>query len=199
MFCTDCATLNPIAARRCASCGSGLASPHRVGPTATAAIVGSDRRPHRRLIRTLAVIPLVVALTAGTIGVDRYRDDRAAMAAAYDRGVEAEAAGRLDEAIVYYGRAGGYRDADARRSTTTAALAPFRSAYLDGVAALNAGRFDEAIAFLVPVVRTLPTYEDAADRLVEARERRRAHLLTAADAAEARGDWLTAEAVLGQL
>ena len=164
-----------------------------------ASVASPVRRPRRRLLRLLTVLPIVVLLLTGTLGVDRYRDDRAALAEAYDRGVEAETAGRLDEAIVYYGRAGGFRDADVRRASAAAALAPYRTAYLDGVAALDAGRYDEAIALLVPVVRTLPAYQDAAARLAEARERRRVALLAAAGEAEARGDWLTAEAALTQL
>jgi Tol biopolymer transport system component len=200
MFCTACATFNSIAARRCVVCGAGLAEvaglsewhDRRTRPARV-------RRGRRRVARLLSVVPLVVLLVMGGIGVDRYRSDRAALAAAYDRAAAAESAGRLDEAIVAYGEARGYRDADARRAAALAALAPYRSAYLDGVAALESGRFDEAIALLVPVVRDLPHYEDAAVRLAAARERRRLALLDLVEEAEARGDWLTAEQSLAQL
>jgi Tol biopolymer transport system component len=135
----------------------------------------------------------------GGIGFDRYRSDRAAQAVAYERAAAAESAGRLDEAIVAYGEARGYRDADERQAAARAALAPYRAAYLDGVAALESGRYEEAITLLVPVVRDLPDYEDAAIRLEEAREQRRLALLKRAEVAEARGDWLAAEQALTQL
>jgi dipeptidyl aminopeptidase/acylaminoacyl peptidase len=200
MFCTACATLNPVAARCCVGCGAGLGDAAERGAP-PAAPGGSGRRRRRRttLTRTLSIVPLVALLVTGAVGTDRYRDDRAALAAAYDRGAEAEAAGRLDEAIVAYGRAGGYRDADARRASVLAALAPYRTAYLEGLAALDAGRFDEAIAFLAPVVRYLPNYEDAAARLAEARARRSEALLARAEDAEIRHDWLAAEAALAEL
>jgi Tol biopolymer transport system component len=143
--------------------------------------------------------PIVVLLVIGGLGLERYRNDLAVQAAAYDRALAAEAAGRLDEAIVAYGEAGGYQDADVRRAAVVAALAPYRTAYLDGVAALDAGRFDEAITLLVPVVRDLPDYEDAAARLAEARERRRFALVARVEEAEAHGDWLAVEQALAQL
>ena len=205
MFCTACATFNPVAARRCEGCGAGLGAVSgpwqpESGTDRASARAGRRRwHPRRRLVRVLHLIPVVALLTVAGLGLERYREDRATLAAAYERAAEAEAAGRLDEAIVEYGRAGGYRDADARRAAAVAALTPYRTGYLDGIAALDSGRFDEAIALLVPIVRDLPDYEDAAERLAEARQRWYQALLVTAGEAETRGDWLAAETALAQL
>ncbi|MDP9470562.1 MAG: hypothetical protein M3Q71_07830 [Chloroflexota bacterium] len=229
MFCTVCAALNPLAARHCSSCGNGLgqgalASPAvarqnltRLGlrwprltlsaaaaPLGTLAATGAfdgDRAAslRQRLRRVLWIVPLVVIVSVGLAAGAHYHADQTRLAAAYSRGEAALATGRYTEAIAAFAAAGGYRDADARRATAIADLAPYRTAYLDGIAALQSGRSDEAIALLEPVVRDLPRYEDADAILAEARRRRANDLLRQVDLSETRRDWLSAERALSTL
>jgi dipeptidyl aminopeptidase/acylaminoacyl peptidase len=191
MFCTACASFSPVAAPRCAACGSAT------GPRGWAAEAG--RPPRRRVLRLLYVAPLLALLATGGLGLERYRADRADLAAWYALGAAAAAEGRYPEAIDAFAAAGGYRDADDRRAEAAAALAPYRVAYLDGLAALEGRRYDDAIAALLPVVRDLPGYRDGAARLAEARRGRAEALRHAAAEAEAKGDWLGAERALAAL
>src|SRR5687767_7248412 len=144
MFCTACAAPNPIAAPRCARCGS------RLGRDGAAAV---GRGGRRRWALLLVAVPPLAALAVGA----GYRQaTRADLADAYARAGAAAAAGRFEEALDAYAAAGDYGDAAARRAALDARLQPQRSAYLAGVAALDAGRYDQAVAALLPVVRDLP-------------------------------------------
>ncbi len=228
MFCTACAAPNPLAARHCSSCGYGLgpgaltsstagraplllglSKPHRalIGATAQPGVskrsgtVNGKRatRLRQQLRRTLWIAPLVIAVSMGAAIGTRYHADQARLAAGYARGEAALATGRYAEAIEAFGAAGGYRDADARRASAIANLAPYRTAYLDGMAAMQSGRYDEAIALLEPVVRDMPAYEDGAAILSQARRRRADDLLRQADLSETRREWLSAERALSAL
>jgi Tol biopolymer transport system component len=191
MFCTACASFSPAAAPRCAACGSAT------GPRGWAA--GAAPPPRRRVLRFLYVAPLLALLATGGLGIERYRAERADLAAWYALGEAAAAEGRYPEAIDAFAAAGGFRDADDRRAAAAAALAPYRVAYLDGLAALETRRYDDAIAALLPVARDLPSYRDGAARLAEARRGRVEALRQAAAEAEAKGDWLGAERALAAL
>ncbi len=228
MFCTACAAPNPLTARHCSSCGSGLGrgaptssvaghdpmllglgKSHQglpitaggLGTSTGAGPLNGDRagRLRQRLRRTLWLAPLLMVVSMGVVAGIRYHADQARLASGYARGEAALAAGRYAEAIEAFGAAGGYRDADARRASAIADLAPYRTAYLDGMAALQAGRYDEAIALLEPVVRDMPAYEDGAAILNQARRLRADDLLRQANLSEARRDWLNAERALSAL
>jgi len=120
-------------------------------------------------------------------------------AAAYDRAEAALVAGDYLEAIDAYADAAGYRDAMERRAAVVAELAPYRDAYFVGVTALDAGDYDQAIASLLPIVRDLPTFEDAAFLLEQARTGREEELLRQVDDAASAADWLTVERSLAGL
>lgn len=203
MFCTVCASFNPAASRRCAACGADIASGTPPLPTQGRSHGEQDppigARWRRVVWPMLYVVPLVVLLTAGGVAASRYRMERSTLAAAYARAETALAAGDYAAAIDRFGEAGAYHDALARRAAAQAQLAPYRAAYLDGVAALDAGRYNAAIAAILPVVRDLPTYEDAATLLEEARRRWDDALNHQAESAEARHDWLGAERALTEL
>src|SRR5687767_15131148 len=100
MFCTACATANPLAADRCAVCGAGLA---RSVPASRLAHGPARSRRFGRLRgtigRALAIVPVVLLLTAGGAVGARYRTERAELAAAYTRAERALAAGDFDTAI----------------------------------------------------------------------------------------------------
>ncbi|MGH2532179.1 MAG: hypothetical protein ACRDJW_07700 [Thermomicrobiales bacterium] len=188
MFCTICATLNPLSARRCLACGAGIG--------VSDAGANFRRRTSHHVARILYVLPLVVLLILASLGVSRYRADQASAAEAYARGEAALAVGEYQTAIEAFAEAGSYRDAEARRADTLAEIAPYRSQYLDGVAALESGHYDAAIAALLPVARVLPSYENAAAVLAEARRRREEELLRQAEEAERQRDWLAADRAL---
>ena len=192
MFCTVCAAPNALAANRCRACGTSL----RAGPSTGTRAAGGGPRRRVLVAAVLYGAPLLLALALAT---GYYRTTWREPAAWYARAAAAEAAGRYPEALDAYATAAGYRDADARHAAVAAALAPLRAAYEDAIAALDAGRHDQAIALVAPVVRALPSYEEAALLLADARRRRAADLLRRADAAEARRDWLTAERALADL
>lgn len=208
MFCTTCATLNPVTTAHCTNCGArlltgdvdGERSAARRSRTPSGRLHGGpmvDGRPLRTLLRRgLYLLPIVAVLLAASFYVDGVRARQRTVAAAYQRGQTAEAAGNYLEAIDAYQAAAGYRDAVARRAGVVARLAPYRDAYLAGVTALEAGRYDDAIAALLPVVRDLPTYEDAAQLLEQARNTRQEQLRREVDRATQDGDWLTVERTL---
>jgi Tol biopolymer transport system component len=145
------------------------------------------------LRRGLYLLPILAVLLATTRYVDGARARQRTAAAAYQRAQAAEAAGDYLTAIDAYGEARGYRDATQRQAAVVDRLAPYRDAYLAGVTALENGRYDDAIAALLPVVRDLPTYEDAAFLLERARSARHDELIRAVDRAAVNADWLTAE------
>lgn len=159
-------------------------------------IEGSTRGAEGGAGRVLYVLPLVVLLLLGALGLSRYRADQAQAAEAYARGEAALSAGEYQTAIDAFAEAGSYSDAEDRRAETIAELAPYRAQYLDGVAALEAGRYDEAITALLAVARVLPDYEDVTAVLEEARRRREEGLLRQADLAESQRDWLAADRAL---
>lgn len=193
MFCIACAAPNPAAARHCRACGAALDGRGGSGNRPP-----RDRR-RRRAIHLLSLVPLVALCVAGATAGVRYRGEQATLAAAYARAETAVAAGQFDLALVAYGDAAGYRDADTRREDVAATLAPYHAAYLDGIAALEAGEYDRAVAALAPIVRDLPAYGDAPLLLAEARERRTEDLAYEAEQAASRRDWLAAERYLATL
>ncbi|MEA2527327.1 MAG: TolB protein [Thermomicrobiales bacterium] len=201
MFCTVCATANPLPAERCATCGAGLVqtTPRRNRATAPHSRSHRSGRLRGKFGRALTLVPLVLVLTAGGTVAARYHSERSGLAAAYDRAERALAAGDYDAAIAAFAQAGSYRDAPGRRGATQRELAPYRDAYYDGAAALDAGRYDDAIAALLPVARALPMYHDVLSLLDEARAQRDGDLARDAEVAIARHDWLAADRALSQL
>src|SRR5262249_48265352 len=121
------------------------------------------------------------------------------VAVAYQRAEAAEAAGDYLAAIDAFQKAAGYRDAAQRRAGVLDRLVPYRDAYFAGVAALENGRYEDAIVALLPVVRDLPTYEDAAFLLERARNAWHDELVREVDRATENADWLTVERSLVSL
>lgn len=208
MFCTTCANPNPLATAQCSVCGAQL-SPGTAEPTFTpsrprAATNISNPRARRRapsakIRRSLYLIPILIVLVATAQFVDGSRSRQRAAAAAYHRAEAAVAAGDYLEAIDAYADAAGYRDAMERRAEVVAQLAPYRDAYFVGVTAFDAGNYDRAIDSLLPIVRDLPTFEDAAYLLERARAERQDALIQQVDEAESNADWLTVENSLAGL
>lgn len=205
MFCTTCATLNPLSTVQCSACGARLSpGSDDAGPTPTA-LTASNRSlasgPSRGSVlrRALYLIPILVVLVATAQLVDGSRSRQRAAAAAYDRAEAARAAGDYLEAIDAYADAAGYRDAMERRAEVVAQLSPYRDAYFVGVTALDAGDYDQAIASLLPIVRDLPRFEDAAFLLERARAERDGALLRQVDLAASEADWLSVELSLAGL
>ena len=199
MFCTVCASANPFAAERCARCGAGLVRPLTTPHRPVRGRAWRLGRLRGVVGRALTIVPVIVLLTAGGTVAARYRTERAALAAAYERAERALAAGDYDAAISNFAQAGTYRDAVARRAATQAEFAPYRDAYFDGAAALESGRYDEAIATLLPVARAVPSYADVLALLDEACTERDGELARDAELAIARRDWLTADRLLSEL
>lgn len=201
MFCTVCAARNPAAAPLCVDCGTPFPAAGQEGTVALNDDQGATGRgaPRRAALQLLYALPLALALLGGWLLVEERRGVRAETARWYERAVAAAASGRVDEAVAAFAAAGDFRDAVDRRRQAETALAPLRDAYLDGVAALDAGDVDGAIDRLLPVVRRLPGYEDAAPRLADARRRQADRLRADAAAAEARRDWLVVEDALASL
>ncbi len=197
MFCTACASHNAPHSRQCRACGRALAGPAGAASPRRSCAPSSMKR--RRLIRILAIVPLLAMLGTGAAGVAQYQRDRSFLADAYERGLAAEAAGQYDEAQRAYAGAGEYRDAAARREAVAAMLVPYRASYQEGMAAFESGDYDQAIAAFAPIVRDLPSYADAPLLLAEARERRSEDLAFEAEEAASRRDWLTAERALAGL
>ena len=201
MFCTDCATANPLAAERCASCGAGLTlTAHRLSILAHVH-KKSPRTGHLRgkIGRALSLVPVILVLTAGGAVGARYRSEQSTLAASYDRAERALAAGDYDAAISAFAQAGTYRDAADRRLATQTEIAPFRDAYYDGAAAFDAGRYDDAIAALLPIARAYPTYKDVLSLLAIARDQRTRDLNRDAEIAIDRHDWLAADRAMAEL
>lgn len=194
MFCTGCATHNPLATAQCTVCGARLsAGPEfRAAPHSIGRLLGK-RTPGTRIRRALYVIPILVVLLASAQFVDGSRSRRQAAAVAYHRAEAAVAAGDYLEAIDAYTNAAGYRDAMEKRAGIVAQLAPYRDAYFAGVTALDSGDYDQAIASFLPIVRDLPTFEDAAFLLERARTEREEELLRQVEQAEINADWLSVE------
>ncbi|MGI8477054.1 MAG: hypothetical protein ACR2OO_11865, partial [Thermomicrobiales bacterium] len=201
MFCTACASLNPATMPRCRVCGAALggASTEGVGSGRVGRGIPGSRRGFRvggrrlEVARTLAMLPLLLALLLAAMGVRGYRGDRAIRAAAYDGAAAALSVGDFTSAISLFAAAGGLDDAEARRAAAIAESAPYRERYLRGTASLDAGRYDDAIADLSAVVRDIPGYERASSLLATARGQRATALTQAEQRAESRHDWLAAE------
>lgn len=201
MFCTVCATANSFGDDICVACGAVL--PRTLPGSNGAASGGRAGRWTRRSLGrrgkigyALALVPLVLVLTAGGVVGLRYRSERASLAVAYQRGEQAIASGDIDAAVSAFALAGSYRDAASRRESIQDDVAPLRNAYFDGAAALEAGRYDEAIAALLPVARAMPNYEDVLTLLEEARQLRVTELTRHAEIAISRHDWLAADHAL---
>lgn len=203
MFCTVCATHNPITVAHCTTCGSGIGgdslAPHEPPATNVAWRRPTTRSRRVAALRLLYIAPLALLLAAAWVVVDARRDLQADAAAWYERAELAAAHGRFDQAAAAFAAAGEFRDAAARRQSAEADLAPLRDAYLDGVTALDAGNLDGAIERFRFVASQLPDYEDTHLRLADARQRKADALRADVDTAEARRDWLGAERALTAL
>lgn len=197
MFCTSCAASNGRSVGHCQSCGADLsAMPERATASPRRTALTTD---HGTLRTGLVSASLTVVLAVIAFTVLSIRDSAADRASAYQRGLNAVAAGDLVVASAAFTDAGGYRDARLRRLDISAQLRSYDAAYVDGVVALADKRFDEAITALLPVVRDLPNYRDSADLLEEARVGREAALLRTAYSAMAGQDWKAAEDALAMV
>lgn len=151
------------------------------------------------MLRSLYAAPFAGLLALGGVAGGQAWQARQAMAAAYERGALAAAAGDHLAAIVDFDAAGTYADARARHDEASATVAPARDAYLDGVAALEAGDYAAAIDTLLPVARELPALADVTTRLADARRLDAERLWRLVETAEARRDWTAAEALLREI
>lgn len=208
MFCTTCASPNPISANECAVCGAriprgpSLAGRNRLtvrdairtAPSLTVVgVAGGSWASRAMLRRALYVLPVLAVLVATSQFVDGALARQRALSAAYNRGASAEAAGEYLVAIDAFTDAAGYRDAIARRAEVVTLLAPYRDGYFAGTTALEAGDYAAAVAALLPIARDVPTFEDAAFLLERARVGRVGDLMRTIDRAANDGDWLLVE------
>ncbi|HKG26489.1 MAG TPA: hypothetical protein VKB09_12635 [Thermomicrobiales bacterium] len=150
----------------------------------------------RRSLRLIQTLPVVVLTLALTLGAGQVWTVRAERSGAYGAAAAALAGGDLVTARDGFADLGDYRDAAQRLAQVNVALAPYESAYEEARTAVAEGRFDDAIARLVTVVRDLPSYEPATMLLDDARAQRRENLLNDATRAEQDGDWLAVERAL---
>ena len=153
----------------------------------------------RFLLHALYAAPFAGLLALGGLVGGQAWQAQQAMAAAYQQGDRAAAAGDHLVAVASFAAAGSYADARARHDEANASLAPLRAAYLDGIAALEAADYAGAIDALLPVARMLPTLQDTTSRLADARRLEGERLWRLVDTADARRDWTTAEAHLREI
>lgn len=212
MFCTTCASPNARTATECTCCGARMkpffAAPAQemaIGRSRSSILFGRafSTANHRQGMGTrllsrvaLVILPVVAVLIASTQLVESALARQKALSAAYHRGSVAEASGDYVEAINAYAEAAGYRDATARRVEMVALLAPYQEKYYLGIAALEVGDYLGAIAALTPVVRDLPTFEDASFLLHRARDGRIDNLSGLVVQAKLDADWLAVERAL---
>ena len=217
MFCTSCATLNPAATPRCRHCGAYLDASVHTGPTPSRPSVAqasgrdglvrassshfTDRRRESRpaLGRLLNIVTVCAIVTAAFVAAAGVHERGERREAAYARGLEAEAEGRLLDALDAFAAAAGYRDASVRREIVAEQLRPFEEAYADGAAALQDGHYDAAIAAFLDITHQLPDFRDVPELLERARFAREEDLLRQAEMAIATKDWPVAERILVEL
>ncbi|MBA3336275.1 MAG: PD40 domain-containing protein [Chloroflexia bacterium] len=147
----------------------------------------------------ITFLPLLFLFILGLGAAGAYHLRQTNQAAAYSRGVTAQAAQDYLQAASAFADATGYRDAAARHAAVQVELGIYRAAYLDGLMALESGQYAAAISALEPIVRDLPGYKDAAPLLAQARSGWEAALLIEADRAEMTREWLAAERSLAAL
>ncbi|MDQ3044072.1 MAG: hypothetical protein M3R06_02820 [Chloroflexota bacterium] len=203
MFCSACGTYNNTStgSGRCARCA---AEPRRHNFETSLWSSGGARishagQPRRRARLALTLLPLLLLFTLGLGAAGAYHLRQTSQAAAYSRGVTAQADQDYLLAASAFADAVGYRDADTRHAIVVAELDAYRTAYLDGLLALDSGQYTAAITALEPVVRDLPSYKDATLLLERARTGWEATLLTEADQAAMKREWLAAERSLAAL
>ncbi len=187
MFCTVCATRNPVAAHRCRLCGTGLPV-LRSGRRRT-----SDARSRRVALGLLYTLPIVL-LAVASLGY--YRANWRDAASWYAEAEAALAAGDYAQAIDRFSTAGDYRDAEARRVALEANLASHQARMQAATTALDRGQYDAAIAEIAPAVATWPADAAAREVLANARRVRIDQLQRDVEAAARQGDWLQAERAL---
>ncbi len=189
MFCIQCAALNPPAAARCTGCGALL-----TGPSSSQAPPAVPSR-QSRLLALPAVVVLFLILV---LGWQRWTAHQA-RSSAYDRAAANLALGDLPEAIVWFGHAGGYRDAPEQKGLAEQRLATLQSALLDARSSLDRGDSQRAIELLRPLAAELPGNQQIVDVLSTAEHRFRAGLVRSRSVAIAGQDWLEAERLTLQL
>lgn len=126
-------------------------------------------------------------------------DNRRGEMDAYARARTALEAGHYNEAISYFAAAGGYRDAAELRTQAQQQLAPVRAAWLDALSAIDREEFDVAVALLEPIIQTMPTFEQAATLLDQARVGQLRSLERQVEVALIHTDWLIADYLLQEL
>ena len=168
----------------------------------------SSRRPtgrpdraiaRRRLLRALHAAPFAVLLALAAVAGGQRWQAQQAMAAAYEEGDTAAAAGNHLAALTAFEAAGAYADARARRDAASATVEPAREAYFAGLAALESGDYAAAIDDLLPVARAMPGLADVTTRLADARRLETGRLWRLVETADARRDWTAVEAHLRQI
>ncbi len=198
MFCTICAARNVPGAGICVACGASM-RPTAAGQQPLEMQVPATTTRRHGLLRALYALPILAVIVLTGAGLMLWQARQSALAAAYARGAAAAAIHDFPDAIAAFTEAGEWRDAPDRRAAATAALAPFRTAAQDGLAALDGGDFQRASQLLLPVARVLPSYDDAAARLADARTGHARDLANALTAAQSRHDWIAAESTLRSL
>ncbi len=181
MFCTRCATFNPLDTARCRGCGALLVWPLR----------RTANRQDRR--RWFLLLPFALAIGVMALVGWRTWEVQQAQSTAYDRALAALDTGNLPAAIMQFGAAGGYQDAAEQRITTQQLLAPYQAAYLDAQSALDRGENKRAVELLRLVVTAMPENLDAADLLANAETRFRSDLEREATVATTNRNWLEVE------
>ena len=187
MFCTICATRNPVAAHQCRICGTGL--PALLPGTGR----GQRAGKRRHLALTLLYgVPIVLLLAAS---LSYYRATWRDSATWYAEAEAAIATGDYAGAIDLFATAGDFRDAASRHASLAAEMAVHQASYDAAATALDDGRYDDAIALIAPTVRSWPS-DAAAEVLAQARQMRIDVLRRTVDAAARQGEWLQAERAL---
>lgn len=187
MFCTVCATRNPVAAHHCRLCGTGLPA-LLSGRRRT-----TDARSRRVALGLLYTLPIVLLVVAG---LGYYRAAWRDAASWYAEAEAALAAGDYAQAIDRFSTAGDYRDAEARRVALEANLASHQARMQAATTALDRGQYDAAIAEIAPAVATWPADAAAREVLANARRVRIDQLQRDVEVAAQQGDWLRAERAL---
>jgi Tol biopolymer transport system component len=190
MFCTSCGAFDSDAEQRCSVCGALLERPARSGGLASS---GSAIR------WALALLPIMVLLLGIGLGVERWRERQAGMAAVYQQAEAALAAGDYAGAELSFGALGGYRDADDRLVEVQVAADPVRHALEQAAATFDAGDYAGAIVELEAIVAQAPEFGPAQDLLASSTAARIDQLHQQVSSAEANHDWLSVELATREL
>jgi Tol biopolymer transport system component len=189
MFCTVCASFNPLDAAACRVCGASLRSFDL--PVGTA--FGGVRQ---RALQILMLIPAIVAVLVAASLWTRQNDVRTRASAAYADGEMAWNAGDYLAAARAFTAAGNWRDAPDRLAAAESALAPDRAALDLGIARIAQSDYAGAIDALLPAARRSPRLGSVTAQLAEARRLRVDELLHQSMAATNGHDLLAAERAL---